>query len=204
MKNVHLFGAGGHCYAVIELIRSIGSYVPFRVYDQLPKVETILRVPVVKDDLEIGDEEAMCITIGNNEIRKKVASKFSNNHFPVFTHPSATIYPSSRLGIGTQILPHAVIDADVTLGAFCIVNNNATVSHNVETGDFVHIAINAAVTGGVSIGEGTLVGAGSVINPLLKIGKWVTIGAGAVVTKDIPDYAIVYGNPAQIIRYNKA
>lgn len=204
MKNIHLIGAGGHCFAVIELIRSIGKYTPFRVYDQNPMVESILDVPVLKDDVEIGTEEAMCISIGNNQIRHKIALKYMQNEFPILIHHAATVYPSAQLGKGTQILPQAVVDAGVTLGAFCIVNNNATVSHNVDAGDFVHIAINAAVTGGVSIGEGTLVGAGSVINPQLKVGAWVTIGAGAVVTKDIPDFAVVYGNPAEIIRYNRA
>jgi len=204
MKNIYLYGAGGHCFAVVELIRSLGEYQPLRIYDQNPKLKTILEVPVIKEDVEIGSAETMCITIGNNDARKKVAARYMEHDFPVFAHRSATVYPTARMGQGTQILPQAVIDADVTLGAFCIVNNNATVSHNVKAGDFVHIAINAAVTGGVSLGEGTLVGAGSVINPLLKIGKWVTIGAGAVVTKDVPDFAVVYGNPAQIIRYNKA
>ena len=63
----------------------------------------------------------------------------------------------------------------------------------------MHIAIQASVAGGVHIGDGALIGAGSVILPNIKIGKWATIGAGSVVTKDVPDNALVYGNPAKII-----
>ena len=36
---------------------------------------------------------------------------------------------------------------------------------------------------------------------MTKIGKWCTIGAGAVIIKDVPDYAIVAGVPAKILRY---
>lgn len=47
----------------------------------------------------------------------------------------------------------------------------------------------------VWIGEGVLIKAG------VKIGNGAVIGMGSVVTKDVPDYAIVAGNPAKIIRY---
>jgi len=47
--------------------------------------------------------------------------------------------------------------------------------------------------------EGATLGANSTILCGLTIGKWAMVGAGAVVTKDIPDYAIVVGNPAKIV-----
>ncbi len=56
----------------------------------------------------------------------------------------------------------------------------------------------AAVAGGAFIKEGALIGAGSVIMPGIRVGKWAVIGAGSIVTKDVPDYAMVYGNPAKI------
>jgi len=103
--------------------------------------------------------------------------------------------------------PYSIIpncDAQSTrVGNFCIINNNATVSHNVVLEDYVHVAINVALAGGAFVGEGTLLGAGCMVLPEITIGKWATIGAGAVVTKDVPDYAVVYGNPAKIIKYNK-
>jgi len=53
----------------------------------------------------------------------------------------------------------------------------------------------------VVIGNDVWIGANSVIMPGIKIGNGAIIGAGAVVTKDIPDYAIVAGVPAKIIKY---
>ncbi len=45
---------------------------------------------------------------------------------------------------------------------------------------------------------GAGIGAGSIIVCNTTIGKWAIVGAGSVVTRDVPDYAIVYGNPARI------
>ena len=50
------------------------------------------------------------------------------------------------------------------------------------------------------IGNNVYIGAGALIMNPVKIGNNVTIGAGAVVTKDIPDNAVVAGNPAKIIK----
>ncbi len=199
MKEIQIYGSGGHSYAVIELIRSLGEYTPVRILDDNPKVKSILNVPVVLYSKKYNTA-ATIISIGANKPRKLVSEKL-NGTFPSFTHTSSVVYPSSRIGKGCVVFPNSVIDADVIIGDFCIINNNATVSHNARISNFVHVAIQASIAGGVSIGEGTIVGAGSVILPELKIGKWVTIGAGSVVTKNIPDNAVVYGNPAKIIKF---
>jgi acetyltransferase-like isoleucine patch superfamily enzyme len=39
--------------------------------------------------------------------------------------------------------------------------------------------------------------------PRIKIGNWATIGAGALVLKDVPDYAVVVGNPGKVLRENE-
>lgn len=199
MKEIQIYGSGGHSYAVIELVRSLNEYTPVRVIDDNPKIATILNVPVCKFSDSFIDHPTI-ISIGSNEARKKISKKIKGK-FPTFTHNSAVVYPSASIGVGGVVFPNSVIDADVSIGDFCIINNNATVSHNARIGDFVHIAIQASIAGGVQIGEGTIVGAGSVILPEIKIGKWATIGAGAIVTKDVPDNAMVYGNPAKIIKY---
>jgi len=53
---------------------------------------------------------------------------------------------------------------------------------------------------GIMVGNDVWIGINSIILPDIKIGDGVTIAAGSVVTKDVPEYAIVAGNPAKIIR----
>jgi maltose O-acetyltransferase len=53
----------------------------------------------------------------------------------------------------------------------------------------------------VIIGDDVWIGARAIFLPGCTIGKGAIIGAGAVVTKDVPDYAVVGGNPARIIRH---
>lgn len=54
----------------------------------------------------------------------------------------------------------------------------------------------------IEIGNDVWIGRNAIITPSVKeIGDGAVIGAGAVVTKDVPDFAVVAGNPARIIKY---
>ena len=200
MKEISLYGAGGHGHAAVALIKSLEEYHPVVVYDDNPKTENILGVQVKRIEDQPLTTESLCVTVGNNRNRMRIASQF-DVHYPTFIHKSAQIYSSVTIEMGTLIHPGVVLDAEVNIGKFCIINNHATLSHNVTIGDYAHIAIQAAIAGGVTIGEGTLIGAGSIILPEVTIGKWVTIGAGSVVTKDIPDNVMAYGNHTVIKKH---
>lgn len=53
----------------------------------------------------------------------------------------------------------------------------------------------------VRIGNDVWIGGGAIINPGVSIGHNAVVGSGAVVTRDVPDNAIVAGNPARILRF---
>ncbi len=55
----------------------------------------------------------------------------------------------------------------------------------------------------VHIGDGADIGVGAILLPGTTIGRGAVVGAGAVVTGDVPDFAVVAGVPARILRYRK-
>lgn len=101
--------------------------------------------------------------------------------------------------IGRQlVIDHGyalVINKHTIIGDYCRLRHSVTIGCNV----------NADGTQGPSprLGDRVEVGAGAIIIGGITIGNDVVIGAGAVVTKDVPDCAVVVGNPAQIVKYRQ-
>jgi maltose O-acetyltransferase len=56
----------------------------------------------------------------------------------------------------------------------------------------------------ITIGDDVWIGTRAILLPGVTVGRGAIIGAGAVVTRDVPEYAIVAGNPARVIRYRKS
>jgi sugar O-acyltransferase (sialic acid O-acetyltransferase NeuD family) len=150
-------------------------------------------------DSSFEPEAVAIIAIGNNALRKKVAG-ITKHNFTSTIHPSAIVSSFVEHGKGCMILQGSIIQARTKIGDHVIINTGAKIDHDCEIGSYVHVAPGAVLCGTVRVGEGTLVGAGSTILPGVKIGKWSTIGAGSVIIDDVPDDAVVVGNPGRVIR----
>jgi sugar O-acyltransferase (sialic acid O-acetyltransferase NeuD family) len=141
-----------------------------------------------------------CVAVGggNGADRLELMRWLADRGYPPLpvVHPRAFVAADSALGQGCQVLAMAAVCAGARLGDAIIVNTSASIDHDCVIGDGVHVAPGAILTGEVIVGEYTFVGAGAVVLPRVRIGTRVVIGAGAVVTKDVPDGAIVTGNPA--------
>lgn len=77
-----------------------------------------------------------------------------------------------------------------------------THTHNIERTD-IPMGQQGMRISEVVIGNDVWIGMRVIIMPGVKIGNGVVIGAGAVVTKDVPDFAIVGGVPAKVIKFRK-
>jgi acetyltransferase EpsM len=201
MNKICLFGASGHGKVVKDVAESTNIVVDAFIDDH-PKSEFHQEVPVFpSSEMTKYPEHTFLISIGNNKIRKIISEKITNQ-FARLIHKTASISPTAKIDVGTVVMNGTNINADANIGKHVIINTSAVVEHDCFIGDFVHISPNATITGNVTIGEGSHIGAGAIVIPNITIGKWATIGAGAVIINDVPDYAVVVGNPGIIKKYN--
>jgi acetyltransferase EpsM len=203
MENkVTLYGASGHCKVIIDILQKCNIKIDL-IFDDYSSKTNILGYEILKtNQIEIANSNNMIISIGNNKVRKRLANQL-NSSFATAIHPNALISKHITIGEGTVIMAGVIINPDTKIGKHCIINSGAIIEHDCIIEDFAHISPNAALAGGVEVGEGSHIGIGSSVIQGIKIGKWATVGAGAVIIKNVPDYAVVVGNPGKIIKYKK-
>jgi UDP-2-acetamido-3-amino-2,3-dideoxy-glucuronate N-acetyltransferase len=122
------------------------------------------------------------------------------------------IMPGCTIGEGCNIGQNCVIFPEVVLGRNVKIQNNVSVYTGVTCGDDVFLGPSCVFTNITNprsavvrrgqyskthVGKGATIGANATIVCGHDIGEYAFIGAGAVVTKDVPDYALVIGNPAR-------
>lgn len=122
------------------------------------------------------------------------------------------IMSKSKIGENCNIGQNVVISPDVVLGNNVKVQNNVSIYTGVTCDDDVFLGPSMVFTNVINprsainrknaylkthVGKGATIGANATIVCGHYIGSYALIGAGAVVTKNIPDYALVIGNPAK-------
>ena len=132
----------------------------------------------------------------------------------------------ARVGCNCIIGRNVYIECDVEIGKNVKIQNNASLYSGLTVDDGVFIGPHVIFTNdriprairpdGVlktaddwhisqtHVCYGAAIGAGAIIIAGVTIGCWALVGAGAVVTHNVPDYALVFGNPARIIGYVSA
>lgn len=200
-NNTVLYGASGHCKVIIDILLETSIAIK-EVIDDNMQLKNIFEYPIIQPkNHEFSNSNKYLISIGNNFVRKKIADNLAVN-FTKAIHPKAILSRFSTIDIGTVVMAGVVVNPDTKIGKHCIINTSASIDHDCIIEDFSHISPNASLAGNVFVGEGSQIGIGATILQGVKIGKWVTIGAGAVIIKDIPDFAVVVGNPGKIIKFN--
>ncbi|MBP7694810.1 MAG: N-acetyltransferase [Anaerolineales bacterium] len=126
----------------------------------------------------------------------------------------------ARLGRNCILSKDVYIDAGVEIGDNCKIQNGISIYHGVTleagvfcgphmvfTNDRAPRAINpdGSLKGGADwtvsatrVRRGASIGAGAILVCGVTIGEWALVGAGAVVTRAVPAYGLVYGNPARL------
>ena len=136
------------------------------------------------------------------------------------------VRPGAIIGRNCTFGRNSFVDLGVTVGDNVKVQNNASLYEGLAVEDGVFIGPHVIFTndklpraitpdgqlkttddwvlGRTTVAHGAAIGAHTVVVTGVTIGRWAMVGSGSVVTKDVPDHALVLGNPARIVGYVSA
>jgi len=209
MKKAIIVGAGTYGQVYAEHLKDIYDVVGY-IDDNEKLIGNIIDgIKVLGNTQFLYQQQdkncAVFVPIGNNEVRVTILDKLVNLGFetPSFIHSQAIVHDNVKIGNACYLLSGSNIRPFAVLKDYVMIDNGAYIAHHtfVEKGCFFSQCSNIGAS--INIQQNAYFGMGSILMTGVKnVGKNTIIGAGAVVIRDVPDYAVVVGNPGKIIKYN--
>ena len=211
-----LYGAGGFAREVMPVVTEYISIVTqaaaeeaYEIYfieTEPPKAE-VNGYPLISEEEFFNkecEERYFNIAIADSKVRERIAKQcIEKGAKPMSIQSQNSItYDKNEIGDGAIICAYSTITSNAKIGKFFHSNIYSYVAHDCVIGDYVTFAPNVHCNGNVHIkyhayiGTGAIIKQGSSDKPLI-IGEGAIVGMGAVVTKDVPPYTTVVGNPAK-------
>jgi sugar O-acyltransferase (sialic acid O-acetyltransferase NeuD family) len=206
---VIVIGAGGHAAVVADALLAAGRQVIGMTDAAIERHGTrVCGAPVLGNDSILEQYGRDQVELANGlgslggaamPLRRSVQEQLEGQgwRFCSVRHPMAIVSPFARVDTATQLMAGCIVQPGAIVGRGVIVNTAALVEHDVTVGAWSHIAPRAVVCGDVRIGEACHVGAGAVVRQGVALGPVTLVGAGAVVVKSFVGNGALVGLPAQ-------
>ena len=203
-----LYGAGGFGREAMPLLaQCLGAGARAVFVDESPRTVEVNGWPVLSDAdffAAACAERLFNIAIADGRARRRLAEACqARGARPVsILSRHAEVGAHNEIGEGAILCAFTVVTANARIGRFFHGNIRCTIAHDVVIGDFVTFAPGVFCNGNVHVQDHAYVGTGAMIRngtpdrPLV-IGEGAVVGMGAVVTRDVPPFTTVVGNPAR-------
>jgi 2,3,4,5-tetrahydropyridine-2,6-dicarboxylate N-acetyltransferase len=143
-----------------------------------------------------------------NDRRNSAIPLLDLKDIPARIEPGAIIREQVEIGKNAVIMMGAVINIGAVIGEGTMVDMNAVIGGRGTVGKNCHIGAGAVIAGVIEppsakpvvIEDDVVIGANAVILEGVRVGKGAVVAAGAIVTDDVPEYTVVAGVPARVIK----
>lgn len=112
------------------------------------------------------------------------------------------LWNNSTIDYGCRIGANVKIHANCYIAQFTIIEDDVFLAPGVTIANDIHpgCAFSGVCMRGPTIKRGAQIGVNVTLLPFITIGEHAVIGSGTVVTKDVPPYAVVHGNPGRVVK----
>ncbi|WP_259015198.1 acetyltransferase [Emticicia fluvialis] len=204
-----IIGAGTYGQVYCEYLKEEYEVIGF-VDDNTELIgKNFCGVPVIGDfdyiTSNIDNSVHIFVPIGHNQTRVALIKKLeaAGYSLPSFIHKSSQIHESVAIGKTVYALPDCNIMPFSTIEDYVMISMGVNIAHHTILGQGSFYSQGTNIGAGITVSQNTFCGQGCTLSTgVHSVGQNVLIGSGAVIIKDVPDNAVVVGNPGRIIRYN--
>jgi sugar O-acyltransferase (sialic acid O-acetyltransferase NeuD family) len=205
-----VFGIGGFGREVAPLARELSAGDIVFVDDRAVRPENCNGMPVIGFEELISDrhrDRHVIVAIGDGRTRNGIEQRCTDAGVKIgqLTAPTARVLDANQIDAGAVLCDFVTITSNARIGKSFQANIYSYVGHDCVIGDYVTFAPRVSCNGNIHIADYAYIGTNAVFiqgkdGRPLTIGEGAIVGMGAVVSKPVPEYTVVAGNPARPIR----
>lgn len=213
MDNLILIGAGGLAREVAEAVAPGGRYRLVGIVDDDVSLRgtTVAGIPVLGGiDQIIWDRTShIVMCVGRGPVRRQLvellaAHDVGPSRYATVIHPSVHVPPSCFVGVGSVLLTHVALTADVRVGRHVVAMPHVTLTHDDVVGDYATLCAGVSLAGAVTVGDGAYLGTNASVRQRVRIGTDSTLGMGSSLLENLPDGETWAGTPAERLHRSPA
>lgn len=153
------------------------------------------------------NEYNIIMAMGYNDLNRNRESMFHRllalgYSIDTYVHPDAKVYTRHPLGIGSVVLPGAVIEPNARLGDNSMIWSNTTLAHHSSVGNHCWVAAGAVLSGQAKVLNNTFLGVNSTVVNDVTVEAFNIVGAHALISRSTKPHTVHLARSAEPFRYS--